>query len=118
MKYIIEGKVIKGDGYGKKIGFPTINIESENFLKLDEKPSFGIYAGVVYLDDVKYRAGIVIGPLDENQKPKIEAHLIGYKGDAYGKNAIFEIKKYIREFHSYDKEEELIAQIKKDLEMC
>lgn len=118
MKYIIEGKVIRGDDYGKKIGFPTINIESKNFLKLEEKPSFGIYSGVVYLDGTKYRAGIVIGPLDENQKPKIEAHLLGYEEDAYGKNAIFEIKEFIREFRSYDKEEELIAQIKKDLEMC
>ncbi|MDQ5954900.1 MAG: riboflavin kinase / adenylyltransferase [Patescibacteria group bacterium] len=118
MNSIIKGKVIKGDGYGKKIGYPTINIDRRNFLSLKEKPDFGVYAGVVELENKKYRAGIIIGPLDKKRKPKIEAHLIGYKSNAYGKSVVFNLRKFIREFKHFKTEKELIAQIGKDLNKC
>ncbi|MES2023325.1 MAG: riboflavin kinase [Patescibacteria group bacterium] len=111
----ISGKVIKGDSYGKKIGFPTLNLSRVNFFKLENKPAFGVYAGNVELLGKNYKAGIVIGPLDKKNLPKIEAHLIGYNGNAYGKTATFEIRKFIRKFKKFKSEEELIKQIKKDL---
>jgi riboflavin kinase/FMN adenylyltransferase len=118
MQYIISGKVIKGDGYGKKIGFPTLNIDRKKFLALDKKPIFGVYAGRVFLDKKQYKAGIVIGPVDSKGLPKIEAHLIGYKGNAYGKKATVEINKFIRKFKNFKTEKELIMQIKKDIKLC
>ena len=118
MEYTISGKVIKGDGYGKKIGYPTINIERRDFLKMKTKPVFGVYAGKVKLSAKTYRAGIIIGPTDKEGKPKIEAYLIGFKGNAYGKTAVFEIKKFLRKFIEFKNEKELIVQIKKDLKMC
>jgi FAD synthase len=125
MQYIISGKVIRGDGYGKKIGFPTINIDRKNFLRLEQKPAVGVYAGTVrFLNkaglpaEAFAKAGIVIGPFDKKGLPKIEAHLIGYHGNAYGKIAILEIGKFIRKFKKFKSEELLIAQIKKDIELC
>lgn len=122
MNYIISGKVIKGNVYGRKIGFPTINLNRRNFLKLEKKPVFGIYSGKVKLvSDTRcltYRAGIVVGPLDKKNLPKIEAHLIDYKGNAYGKKAIFEINKFIRKFKKFKTEKELIKQIIKDIQIC
>ncbi|MBP9715311.1 MAG: riboflavin kinase [Candidatus Pacebacteria bacterium] len=118
MNSIIKGKVIKGDGYGKKIGYPTINIDRRNFLSLKDRPDFGVYAGVVELGNKKYRAGIIIGPLDKKGKPKVEAHLLNYKGSAYGKKATLFLKKFIREFKHFKTEKELIAQIGKDLNKC
>lgn len=118
MKYIFSGKVIKGIGYGGKIGFPTINLDRRNFLKIGKKPAFGVYAGNAILNNKKYRAGIVIGPLDKKKLPKIEAHLLGYSGNAYGKRAILEVNKFIRKFKKFKTEKELIAQIKKDLKIC
>jgi riboflavin kinase/FMN adenylyltransferase len=107
--HTISGKVIKGDGYGKKLGFPTVNLDSW----VEKLPEAGIYCGDGIIDGTKYRAGIVVGP-----KNKVEAHLIGYDGDAYGKNVILTIKKFLREYKNFDTEEELINQIKKDIEQC
>ena len=105
MNYVIKGEVRKGRGYGRKIGFPTINISNKTKIKR------GVYTGIVTLRNKTYPAGIVIG---ENA----EAHLIGYEGDAYGKEASLEIKKFIRKFKKFKTEKELIAQIKKDLKKC
>ena len=112
MQYTIIGKVIKGDGYGRKIGFPTANLESKTNRDKDF-PHDGVYAGTGILESKIYKAGIVIGPGD-----KIEAHLIGYDGDAYGKEVILEINKFLREYKKFNNEEELIEQIKKDIELC
>jgi len=118
MRYIIKGIVIKGDGYGKKIGYPTINLSRRNFLKMKMKPAFGVYAGEVKLSGKTFRAGIVIGPLDKGGKPKVEAHLINYRGRPYGVKVVFEIKKFIRRFKKFKSEKELIKQIEKDLKVC
>lgn len=109
MVYTISGKVIRGDGYGRKIGFPTINLET----KTKEFPPEGVYAGSVVLEGKKYRSGIVIGPNN-----KTEAHLIGFSGDAYGKEVTLEIEKFLRKFKKFETEEKLIAQIKEDIDLC
>ena len=109
MNYIISGKVIRGDGYGKKIGFPTVNLETA----MKEFPPEGIYSGVAMLNNLEYRAGIVVGP-----GKKVEAHLMGYNGDAYGKQVSLQINKFLREYKKFDTEEELKEQIKKDLKQC
>ncbi len=115
----IKGKVIRGDRYGREIGFPTINLSRNGFLKMKIKPAFGVYAGEVSIMSntrcLTYKAGIVIGPLDKRKLPKIEAHMIGFKGNAYGKTAVFKINKFIRKFKKFKTEKELIEQIKKDL---
>jgi len=120
MKYRITGKVIKGDGYGKKIGYPTINLDRRNFSKMKDKPAFGVYGGFVSFDHKSYKAGIIIGPLDKKKLPKklpkIEAHLIDFKGNLYGKNVTLEINKFIRKYKKFKNEKELTLQIGKDLE--
>ena len=113
MHYILSGKVIRGDGYGRKIGFPTANLE----VMGQELPEEGVYSGEAMLENKKYKAGIVIGPKVNNQQ-KVEAHLIGYEGDAYGKNVTLEINKFLRGYKTFDTEEELILQIKKDIKIC
>lgn len=106
---MFAGIVQKGAGYGQKIGYPTVNI----FVPQEKLPPAGVYVGTAMLEGEKYRAGIVVGPGE-----KIEAHLIGYAGDAYGKEVTLEIEKFLREFKEFDTEEELIAQIKADLKHC
>lgn len=109
MNYKISGKVVKGYGYGKKIGFPTVNLEVET----KEFPPEGVYAGTAVLEKKEYKAGIVIGPGE-----KVEAHLISYDGDAYGKMITLQINKFLRAYKKFNTEKELIIQIKKDLDFC
>ena len=111
----ISGRVIRGAGYGKKIGFPTLNIDRRNFLTLEKKPHFGVYSGVVTLSGENYKAGIVIGPLDKRGLPKVEAHLIGFFGNGYGKKVVIKIGRFIRKFKKFKNTKELIIQIKKDM---
>ena len=114
MLYEISGKVIKGDEYGRKLGFPTVNLDSYT----EALPPEGVYAGLGILEGKEYNAGIVIGPGEKIEGEKIEAHLIGYNGNAYGKEVTLKINKFLREFKNFDTEEELIKQIKKDIELC
>jgi len=114
MQYKIEGKVIKGDGYGRKIGFPTVNLEiNKSIREASEFPLDGVYTGIAILENTEYKAGIVIGPGD-----KVEAHLIGYAGDAYGQTVFLQINKFLREFKKFETEAELMEQIRKDIDIC
>ena len=109
MQYIISGKVIKGDGYGRKLGFPTVNLE----VGEQKLPADGVYSGVAILEDKEYNSGIVIGP-----NGKAEAHMIGYSGDVYGKTVSLKLNKFLRGYIKFETEEELIEQIKEDIKSC
>ena len=109
MNYTVSGTVVKGAGYGKKLGFPTVNLATET----KELPLQGVYAGTAELEGKKYSAGIVIGPED-----RVEAHLIGFKGNLYGRKITLEINKFLRKFKKFKTEKELITHIKKDLKRC
>lgn len=108
MQYIISGKVIKGEGYGRKLGFPTVNLET-----IDTLPPAGVYAGNAAMNDKSYRAGILINP-----SGKVEAYLLGYNGNAYGSTVVLETKEFLRNYEKFNTEEELIKQIEKDLKKC
>jgi FAD synthase len=112
MLYEISGKVVRGDGYGRKLGFPTVNLDTK-----DELPKAGVYSGTAVLEDKEYKAGIIIGPKIES-KEKVEAHMIGYSGDAYGKSVTLRLNKFLREYKHFNTEEELIIQITKDISQC
>lgn len=117
LMYYVTGKVVKGDGYGRKLGFPTANLDVSPEV-LPRGLQEGVYAGTAsFMSNMSkvpfdtYRAGIVIGP-----DGKIEAYLAGFSGNLYGIEISLEIKKFLREYKKFDTEEELIEQIKKDVE--
>lgn len=115
--FAISGRIIKGEGYGRKIGFPTVNLDRRNFLKLKKKPKFGIYAGSVVWRGRAHRAGLVIGPRDKTGQPKLEAHLLGFPvpGRRTSGNVEFIFEKFLRPFRKFSTEKALKHQIQKDL---
>jgi FAD synthase len=131
MAHQISGRVIKGDGYGKVLGFPTANLERRQWARLKRKPKLGVWAGMASIQKSSpspyplprgrgegergYKAGIVIGPLDKHHLPKIEAHLLGFKGNLYGKYLNIYLNKYLRPFKKYRRLGDLKRQIRKDI---
>lgn len=111
MEHIISGVVVKGDQYGRTLGFPTINLATTEAMPMGLK--VGVYAGKVILDAKEYRAGILVNP-----DGRVEAHLLGYDADAYGKKATVITREFLREYKKFDSKLELITQIGKDLEKC
>ncbi len=109
---IIIGKVIKGEQYGRKLGFPTANLDRREYNRKGLKIKFGVYAGT---SSTGHKAAIVIGPMDKKGLPKLEAHLIGYKGNLYGKKVTLTLIKYLRPFKKFKTEGELKQAIAKDI---
>ncbi len=108
MEHSISGLVVRGEGYGHKLGFPTANME-----RITKDVYSGVYGGKVLYGKKIYRAAIVI-----NEDGKTEAHLFGFRGDAYGKQITLRIQKFIREYRIFSTQAELIIQIKKDIKKC
>jgi riboflavin kinase/FMN adenylyltransferase len=112
MDTIITGKVIKGDQYGRKLGFPTANLDRREYNRKGMKIKFGVYAGT---SSTGHKAAIVIGPMDKKGLPKLEAHLLGFEGNLYGKKMSLTLIKYIRPFKKYKTEGELKKAIAADI---
>ena len=116
----ITGKVIYGDSVGKRLGFPTANLDRRGYSRQKIKARLGIYAGWADIGPVgvaksRFKAAIVIGPIDKRRLPKIEAHIIGFSGNLYGKKVSIELHKYIRPFRNFSSQRELKNQIRKDI---
>ena len=116
----LSGKVMHGEHYGKILGFPTANIDRRDLSKKKIKISYGVWAGY---GEIKNRysklkifpAGVILGPVDSKGLPKIEAHLIGFKGSLYGKYLNIYLNTYLRPFKKFKSKEILKKQIKQDL---
>ncbi|MBQ7339615.1 MAG: riboflavin biosynthesis protein RibF [Clostridia bacterium] len=113
--FFILGEVFKDRGIGSELGFPTVNIKISPQKQMIKS---GVYAGKVKFDGKIYKALINVGgrPTFNLEERLIEAHLIDFDGDLYGKTLIVEFDKFIRELVKFDKPEKLKEQIEKDKE--
>jgi riboflavin kinase / FMN adenylyltransferase len=107
----VEGLVVSGDQRGGTLGFPTANLRVDPDLLV---PEFGIYAGAVG----GHRAAISIGvnPHYGGTERRIEAFLLDWDGDLYGKRLVVELWQRLREERAFNSESELIDQIARDVE--
>lgn len=116
--FSIEGVVTEGKQLGRTIGFPTANIVIADDKKLI--PPFGVYIVEVYMSHLgkTYRGMLNIGrrpTVDVADAPiSIEAHVIDFDGDLYGKELRIEFLKFIRPEQAFDSLEALIAQLHHD----
>jgi riboflavin kinase/FMN adenylyltransferase len=107
----IEGLVVEGDARGGTLGFPTANLSVDPDLLV---PAHGIYAGFAG----GHRAAISIGmnPHYGGEELRVEAFLLGFAGDLYGRRLIVELWRLLREERAFASEQELIDQIARDVE--
>ena len=80
--FTLDGEVVHGEGRGRKLGFPTANLDTEKEIL----PRDGVYAVKVKWREAYYDAVINIGrcPTFDNSSPTLEIHLIDFTGDLYG----------------------------------
>ncbi len=115
--HVLSGPVIRGDGRGRKIGVPTANIE---YPREKVVPALGIYAGWVYLANEKYMAAVSVGInptfTPDRQTPSVEAHILDFDEDIYGKELKIEFVARLRDELKFDSVDALVAQIRRDVE--
>jgi riboflavin kinase / FMN adenylyltransferase len=107
----VEGIVVRGDGRGRELGFPTANLDVPRDLLV---PPDGVYAGWAG----ERRAAVSIGtnPHFDGVERRVEAHLLDFDGDLYGERLLVEIWAPLRDQRRFDSLEELVAAIGDDIE--
>ena len=107
----VTGVVVAGDARGGTLGFPTANLRPAPDVVV---PGYGIYAGAAD----GHRAAISIGtnPHYGGEERRIEAFLLDFEGDLYGQRLLVEVWKRLRDEAAFASEEELVAQIGRDVE--
>jgi riboflavin kinase/FMN adenylyltransferase len=114
----VEGKVIKGAGRGRRLGFPTANI---NISRIFVTPKDGVYVGKVRMGGIEGRlfpAVINIGdnPTFKDSKRWVEAFIINFKKNLYGEKIKIFFLERLRDEIKFKDEGKLIKQMKIDLQ--
>lgn len=114
--FFISGRIIKGAGRGKQIGIPTANLDI-NPQRIH--PKTGVYATYVTVDSNRWEAVTNIGfnpTFNDEEQIHIESHLLDFDQDIYGKEIKLEFVNKIRKEIKFSSVNELVTQIKKDIE--
>jgi enoyl-CoA hydratase/carnithine racemase len=122
----IDGIVEHGDHRGRTLGFPTANL---SFDRCATVPADGIYAGrAVSLDEWWQvdesaplgAAAISVGtnPTFGRRQRRVEAHILDFDGDLYGRRVGIEFTKRLRGMIRFDDAAALVAQMKRDVEQA
>lgn len=111
---ILSGEVVTGKQLGRTIGFPTANIAVEHAPACVA----GVYYGACRVDGMAYRVIINIGshPTVPEGPPTVEAHLIGYSGDLYGRCIEVLLIEYLRGETRFASIDALKEQLTRDME--
>ena len=113
--FFVSGRVIKGKGRGKTIGFPTANIlfdEGRIF------PKVGVYKSQVHLKDMIYNSITNIGynpTFTDSNHINFETHILDFDNDIYGEKIKVEIIDFIRDEMKFSNVNELVKQINLDI---
>ena len=112
----VEGTIVRGDGRGRELGFATANVEPAPRTAV---PATGIYAGWGDLEGERHPAAISVGynPTfsDARERVRIEAHLLDFDRDIYGRPLLIEFTHRLRGEERFGSIEELVAQVHRDI---
>ena len=99
----VDGVVVSGDARGGTLGFPTANLAVPPELAV---PAYGIYAGAA----LGTRAAVSIGtnPHYGGSERRVEAFLLDFAGDLYGKRLVVELWERLRDERAFESEQELV----------
>lgn len=111
----VPGRVVRGMGRGRGLGFPTANVEPTPRICL---PRIGIYAGRLRVEGKPLDAAISVGtqPTFGDNPVTVEAYALDFEGDLYGREAEVEFLVRIRDEMAFGSPEALVAAIADDVE--
>ncbi len=111
--YPVSGRVAHGDGRGRTLGYPTANIVPDDTMKL--LPPDGVYVAKAFVPE-PYAAVVNLGlrPTFNGKSRLIEAHLLDFSGDLYGRRITLELVNRLREERRFSGPNALITQIRRD----
>ena len=111
----LEGIVIRGDGRGRALGFPTANVHTDRYAAI---PADGVYAGRVVLGDRRLPAAISVGtkPTFEGRERAVEPYILDFDEDIYGDEIGVEFTARLRGQERYGRIDDLVAEIGRDVE--
>ncbi len=113
-EYTISGRVIKGNGIGKLLGFPTANIDFTRYLL----PRLGVYFAKVIVDGNEYYGMTNVGkkPTFPENKITLETYIFDFDKEIYGKIIGIKFIQFLREEIYFDNKQDLIDRIIQDRE--
>ncbi len=110
--FILKATVIKGNGEGKKLGFPTANLKFTKPLNLP----YGVRACMAVIDGKRFGGVLHYGPRSTfgQTTPTLEVHVFDMKKNIYGKQMTVEIGDFIRGTKKFSSVKKLVAQMNED----
>ncbi|NUT99796.1 MAG: bifunctional riboflavin kinase/FAD synthetase [Saccharothrix sp.] len=112
----LEGIVVRGDGRGKELGFPTANLSTTRFAAV---PADGVYAcWFIHADGRRLKAAVSVGtnPTFSGRERRVEAFVIDVDEDFYGQRVALDFVERLRGMEKFDSVDELLVQMHKDVE--
>ncbi len=115
----VDGVVVRGDGRGAGIGYPTANLAAVAHAAV---PADGVYAGRMHrtgsqgVQVLPLAISIGTNPTFEGQERRIEGFVLDFEGDLYGEHVTFEFVERLRATERYDTLDALLEQMDRDVE--
>jgi riboflavin kinase/FMN adenylyltransferase len=112
-QFRVRGRVVRGEGRGRGLGWPTANLADVETLL----PADGVYAGVGHVGDRVLPAAVHLGPnptFGERQR-KLEVHLVGFHGELYGEWLSVDLLEQVRGTEKFPDVHTLQTQLRKDV---
>lgn len=107
---VLSGEVVYGDQRGRLLGFPTANMR----IAQDAAIPFGVYAGRLEGNPAAISVG-VRPTFGTGFEPLLEAHVLDFAGDLYGRTVRVELLRFLRREQSFEQVEALVEQIEDDV---
>ncbi|WP_233897537.1 bifunctional riboflavin kinase/FAD synthetase [Tenacibaculum piscium] len=112
--FSLSGKVVQGKQLGRKIGFPTANIEIPESYKLIPKKGVYVVSAIIQNNTVFGMMNIGNRPTVHGKNQTIEIHFFDFKTDLYHQNITVELLYFLREEQKFDSLNDLVIQLEKD----
>ncbi len=117
--YALDGIVVEGDGRGRRLGYPTANVEAIEPHKL--LPANGVYWVSAFIDNKRVYGMANIGTrptFTDDTTPRLEVHFFDFTSNLYNRRVVVSFHAFIRREMKFDSIDIFWSQLREDKEKC